>query len=183
MTFNAVEEIPWRAAGIFTNGWGCSFRTMIDATPPPRARRALDVVAGWARKIGVLSRVLGPDYARRLAFRASLEQVFKAIATVEGLQGLWTTLVTGSGSPGGELRFEFEGLKEHINMRVEEATSPCSARWTCVERTELDDWGGTQVTFDIGPRGAEGCELASDTWGSGPASTATRCARTAGNIS
>jgi len=30
----------------FTNGWGCSFRTMIEAPPPPpRARRALDVLA------------------------------------------------------------------------------------------------------------------------------------------
>lgn len=115
--------------------------------------------AGWARKIGVLSRVLGPDYARRVAFRASSEQVFKAIATVEGLQGWWTTRVTGSDSPGGELRFEFEGLKEHIIMRVEEATSPSSVRWTCVVHTELDDWDGTQVTFDIAPRGAEGCEL------------------------
>jgi uncharacterized protein YndB with AHSA1/START domain len=115
--------------------------------------------AGWTRKIGVLARVLGPDYARRVAFRASSEPVFKAIATVEGLQGWWTTLVSGSGSSGGELRFGFEGLKEHIIMRVEETTCPFSVRWTCIEHTELDDWAGTQVTFDIAPRGAEGCEL------------------------
>lgn len=115
--------------------------------------------AGWARKIVVLSRVLGPDYARRVPFRAAPERVFDAIAAIKGLQGWWTTLVSGSDGLGGELRFEFEGLEEHIIMRVDYVKRPSTVRWTCVEHTELDDWSGTQVAFDIAPRGAEGCEL------------------------
>ncbi|MDP9148451.1 MAG: SRPBCC domain-containing protein [Myxococcota bacterium] len=123
----------------------------------PAQRRSLE--GGWRRKVELLARVLGPDYARRVAFGATRERVFDGIATVEGLKGWWTTRVSGSAVPRGELRFEFEGLEEHILMRVEKSERPSSVRWTCLEHTELEHWSGTHVTFDLAPRGPEGCEL------------------------
>jgi uncharacterized protein YndB with AHSA1/START domain len=122
-------------------------------------QQAESLRSGWTRKMGVLRQVLGPDYARRVAFRAPPEQVFDAIATIDGLRAWWTTIVSGSAANGGDIRFEFEGLDEHIIMHVETATRPKSIRWTCVEHTELDDWNATKIAFEVAPRGAEGCEL------------------------
>jgi uncharacterized protein YndB with AHSA1/START domain len=107
----------------------------------------------------VLARVLGPHYARRVSFSAAREKVFEAIATVEGLRGWWTPLVGGSTAPGREIRFNFEGLDEHIIMRVDEATRPACVRWTCLKHTGLDDWAGTALTFDLASRGSDGSEL------------------------
>jgi uncharacterized protein YndB with AHSA1/START domain len=117
------------------------------------------VTSGWKRKVGVLARVLGPHYARRVSFSAAREKVFEAIATVEGLRGWWTPLVGGSTAPGREIRFNFEGLDEHIIMRVDEATRPACVRWTCLKHTGLDDWAGTALTFDLASRGSDGSEL------------------------
>jgi uncharacterized protein YndB with AHSA1/START domain len=114
---------------------------------------------GWGRKMRNLRATLGPDYARRVAFGVSPEQVFDAITTLEGLRGWWTTLVTGSAVAGGEFKLEFEGLDEHIMMRVDKAVRPSSVHWTCVEHTELDDWNGTRIQFDLAPHGPGRCEL------------------------
>ena len=44
-------------------------------------------------------------YARQLTIHAARGQVFRAIATLEGLRCWWTTIVTGSADPGGKLHF------------------------------------------------------------------------------
>ncbi|MDB5213239.1 MAG: Activator of Hsp90 ATPase 1 family protein [Myxococcaceae bacterium] len=114
---------------------------------------------GWKRRIGVIRHVIGPDYARRVAFGASCERVFDAIATLDGLRGWWTPLVSGSPSTGGDVRFEFRGMDEHIVMHVERASRPSVVEWSCVEHASLDDWKGTRVLFELAPRGPGGCDL------------------------
>jgi uncharacterized protein YndB with AHSA1/START domain len=117
------------------------------------------LLSGWKRKAGVLRRVLGPDYACRVAFARDRERVFDAIATLEGLGGWWTPLVCGSAAEGQEMRFDFEGMDEHIRMRVDRLERPKSVAWTCIAHSSLDDWAGTKITFDLVPRGKEGTEL------------------------
>lgn len=90
-----------------------------------------------------------PGLLRSVSFRAPAESVFAAISTVTGLRGWWTTHVSGSGRTGGELRFEFEGVDEHITIAVDLASRPGRVEWTCVEHTELEEWAGTQMIFDI----------------------------------
>ncbi len=58
-------------------------------------------------------------FTRRRTLNSSAERVFAAIATLEGLRGWWTPLVQGTAAAGGDLRFEFEGLDQHIVMHVE----------------------------------------------------------------
>ncbi len=115
--------------------------------------------SGWSRRLGALRHVVGPDYARRMAFGSSCERVFDALATLEGLRGWWTPLVSGSPESGGDLRFDFEGMDEHIVMHVERASRPSSVSWTCVVHTSLEDWAGTRVLFELAPRGPGGCDL------------------------
>ena len=99
------------------------------------------------------------DFARSVPFHASRDRVFEAIATINGLRGWWTPITGGSASPGGQLRFEFRGLDECIIMRVDSASRPVSVHWTCLMHTELTEWDGTKVLFDLAERTAETCEL------------------------
>jgi uncharacterized protein YndB with AHSA1/START domain len=121
--------------------------------------RARSLGAGWRRKVGVLAAVLGPDYARRVAFRSAPERVFEAVATLEGIAGWWTPLVGGSPTRGASVQLRFEGLRERIVLRVDGADRPSSVRWTCVEHTGLEEWAGTRMHFEIAARGDQGSEL------------------------
>jgi uncharacterized protein YndB with AHSA1/START domain len=123
------------------------------------ATRRESLGGGWKRRLGALRHVLGPDYARRIAFRMPCERVFDAVATLEGLRGWWTPLVQGTPTAGGDVRFDFEGMEEHIVMHVERAARPSSVEWTCVVHTSLEDWAGTRVLFEMAPRGPGGCDL------------------------
>lgn len=100
-----------------------------------------------------------PGLSRTIAVHAPRENVFDALTTPKGLRGWWTTLAKGNGLAGGELKLAFEGLDEHIRMRVDRATRPSSVQWTCLEHTELDEWNGTTLTFDLASRRSGACEL------------------------
>jgi hypothetical protein len=76
--------------------------------------------------------------------------------------------VSGSADEGGDILLEFEGIEEHIVMRVDEARRPARVRWTCKEHTSLPDWSGTRVLFEIVPRGVEGSEIAFEHVGLSP---------------
>jgi uncharacterized protein (TIGR03086 family) len=98
-------------------------------------------------------------YTSHLAVRAPAERVFEAIHSLEGLASWWTPHVSGSNEIGGELRFEFEGLTEHVIMRVEEASAPSTLRWTCVTHTGHPEWAGTEPTFAITRTDADTCVI------------------------
>ena len=98
-------------------------------------------------------------YARQLTIHAAPGQVFRAIATLEGLRRWWTTIVTGSADPGGKLHFGFAGLDEQITMRVEEARALSAVTWSCVAHTRDDEWTGSTVQFRLASRGPQACDL------------------------
>jgi TfoX/Sxy family transcriptional regulator of competence genes/uncharacterized protein YndB with AHSA1/START domain len=96
---------------------------------------------------------------RRILFNTDVDRVFGALSTLKGLRGWWTTLVKGSTEKGGVIRFEFAGLKEHILMRVEKTKKPKWVEWYCLEHTELDEWNGTKVIFELRENESGICEL------------------------
>jgi uncharacterized protein YndB with AHSA1/START domain len=98
-------------------------------------------------------------YARQLTIHATPERVFRTIATLDGLRRWWTTIVTGSAVPGGELRFGFAGLDEQIVMRVDEARPLSAITWSCIAHTRDDEWTGSTVRFGLAGREPQACEL------------------------
>ena len=98
-------------------------------------------------------------YARKLTIGASRERVFDAVATLDGPCHWWTTIVTGSAAPGGELRFGFAGLDEQMVMRVIASQRPSAVQWSCVEHTRNNEWTGTLLEFRLTPRGPSESEL------------------------
>jgi uncharacterized protein YndB with AHSA1/START domain len=98
-------------------------------------------------------------YVRQLTIDAERDRVFDAIATLDGPRHWWTTMVTGSAAPGGELRFGFAGLDEQIVMRVDDVRPPLAVGWSCVAHTRGEEWTGTQVRFGLAERGPRQCYL------------------------
>ena len=60
------------------------------------------------------------DYARCITIHAPRGRVYDALASLDGVRGWWTPVVSGRATTGGELRVGFEGLGEdqEIIMRV-----------------------------------------------------------------
>ena len=82
-------------------------------------------------------------YARKLTIQGARERVFGAIATLDGLRRWRTTIVTGSATPGGTLRFGFAGPDEQIVMRVDVVRPLSAITWSCVAHTRNDEWTGS----------------------------------------
>lgn len=87
------------------------------------------------------------DYQKTIQVKASPDAVFDAITTAEGLSAWWTT-ATGSGEPGGELKF-FMTFPDPLRVTVDEATRPHSVHWTVTDCSFVPDWVGTQPRFTI----------------------------------
>jgi uncharacterized protein YndB with AHSA1/START domain len=98
------------------------------------------------------------DYEASLELECTPQAAFEALTTVEGLAGWWTS-VTGDGSPGGELQFQF-GQGAPLVMHVDAADSGSRVQWTCLRYDPLPDWVGTSISFELTPDGSGGCALA-----------------------
>jgi uncharacterized protein YndB with AHSA1/START domain len=96
-------------------------------------------------------------YEQHLAIAAPRERVYDAVATVEGVRGWWTPIVTGSGR---ERQLGFEGMDELIVLLQDEAERPARVRWTCAEHSGAEAWNGSAITFVLSETAGGQCELA-----------------------
>ena len=86
------------------------------------------------------------DIRHRIAVKAPREQVYNALATIEGLAGWWTRDTRGEAAPGKNIAFYFGGENPAAVMTVTEQ-GPNRVAWRCDEGPE--EWLGTTVTFDL----------------------------------
>ena len=87
-----------------------------------------------------------PNIVHRIGMeKASPEQVYRSVATREGLASWWTEKVTGDSKVGNVLQFRFE--TGGSDFEVLELTPPKRVRWKCVAGPE--QWVDTRVYFDI----------------------------------
>ena len=77
--------------------------------------------------------------------KADREEVRRALTTLEGLSGWWTTEVTGQTEEGGVIHFTFDG-DFNPDMRVDESSED-AIRWTCVGGHE--PWLDNTFEFEI----------------------------------
>ncbi len=76
---------------------------------------------------------------------APQQEVFKAIATVEGLKSWWTTNVTGTSEPGQTLAFRFN--THGPDLKVLGLDENQSVEWECVAGSP--EWMGTMVSLRL----------------------------------
>lgn len=87
----------------------------------------------------------------RIGIRSTLDNVYKAISTIEGLGNWWTKEVEGEAQLNGKNKFTFRSttgdIKGQMVMEVKELKPQQRVSWRCVEGP--DEWIGTAITFDL----------------------------------
>jgi uncharacterized protein YndB with AHSA1/START domain len=96
------------------------------------------------------------DYEATVRVSASVDEVFDALTTLEGLSSWWTP-ATGQATAGGELTFTF-GPQATAVMRVDMAERGVGVRWTNTECV-VEDWVGTEQDFAIDALSDGGTEI------------------------
>jgi uncharacterized protein YndB with AHSA1/START domain len=77
---------------------------------------------------------------------ASLDDVYDALSTLEGLSGWWTTDTTGETAVGGVIAFQFPPLGG-FDMLVRELEPAKHVLWEVVDGPA--EWVGTTISFDL----------------------------------
>ena len=79
---------------------------------------------------------------------APVEDVFKAITSIQGLQDWWTTGASGDPEVGGQITFPFTDEAQCV-MNVHSKENNHTLIWKCVGGP--DDWIGTELSFELTP--------------------------------
>ena len=94
------------------------------------------------------------DILHRVGIKSSLDEVYKALATREGLAAWWTNNTQGESKVGGLLKFRFSvGGKEigGFDMKVLELQPARRVLWQVVGGPE--EWVGTKVSWELKQEG------------------------------
>jgi uncharacterized protein YndB with AHSA1/START domain len=86
------------------------------------------------------------DILHKVAAKVSTDAFYKALTTIEGLAGWWTTETEGEPRVGGVIHFRF-GTLGFFKMKVLELRPAARVVWEVVEGPE--EWIGTRVIFDL----------------------------------
>src|SRR5687768_14494982 len=87
----------------------------------------------------------------RIGIRSEHDTVYKALSTIKGIAGWWTSEVEGDEQAGGKIRFTFRAktgeVKGQMVMEIKELHPQEKVWWHCVEGP--DEWVGTDITFEL----------------------------------
>ena len=85
------------------------------------------------------------DILHKISINAPKEKVYRALSTVDGLSGWWTSTTSGESAPGKTLEFRFG---QHASlMRVDALEPNQRVAWECTQATP--EWLGTRLTFEL----------------------------------
>jgi uncharacterized protein YndB with AHSA1/START domain len=116
---------------------------------------------GWERVLGWLAAYLQPtaaeatrsdgiDIVHSIDIAATADHVYDALTTETGLAGWWTADNKVDREIGAINQFRF-GPDTLLTFRVGKLEAPRRVAWSAIDGPP--DWKGTQVTFDITPKG------------------------------
>jgi uncharacterized protein YndB with AHSA1/START domain len=86
------------------------------------------------------------DILHKIGIEASPADTYKALTTIDGLAGWWTTDTEGESKVGGVIKFRFSG-RGGFDMRVLELRPDARVLWQVVDGPE--EWIGTTVSWDL----------------------------------
>ncbi|MGC2166684.1 MAG: SRPBCC domain-containing protein [Gallionella sp.] len=91
------------------------------------------------------------DIIHRIGIKAPVAQVYKGLATLDGLAQWWTEEVLGEAQVGGKIAFVFHKktgeMRGQIDMEVRKLEPQKEVRWRCIGG--IDEWIGTDINFQL----------------------------------
>lgn len=107
------------------------------------------------------------DFEVVIEFDASPEVLYQAIASRDGPRRWWTRFAETREKVGEISDFQFPGAGFFAKMKIVALEPPMLVEWECVDSrhpeesgwSDLTDWVGTSVRFEISPREAGGSTL------------------------
>jgi len=94
------------------------------------------------------------DILHRVGIKAATDEVYKSLATPQGVSRWWTTETSGDDKPGGRIRFRFTDHGRELgvfDMRILELHPGKRVAWQVTDGP--DEWVGTRVSFDLRQEG------------------------------
>ena len=92
------------------------------------------------------------DILHRVGIKSSANDTYRALTTLPGLAGWWTTDTRGSSDVGRAIEFHF-GTRGRIDMKVLELGPAMRVLWQVVDGPA--DWIGSKVSFDLKQEGEQ----------------------------
>jgi len=92
-----------------------------------------------------------PEIKHTFRIQCAEETIHRALTTLEGLSGWWTTDVQGNPAPDGELVFRFNDGAVQFTMDVKKTFPPHEVLWVC--KAGHPEWVDTLISFDLNPPG------------------------------
>ena len=86
-----------------------------------------------------------PDILHRVGIKSSVDEVYRALTTRDGLAAWWTSNTQGESKVGGVLQFRFDA--GGFDMKVLELQPAKRVLWQVVDGPE--EWIGTKVSFEL----------------------------------
>ena len=93
-----------------------------------------------------------PDILHRVGIKSSTKDVYKALATIDGLSGWWTSTTKGDSKVGGNIHFQF-GDRGFFDTKVLELDAGKRVAWRVTEGPA--EWIGTTIGFDLKQEGEQ----------------------------
>jgi Activator of Hsp90 ATPase homolog 1-like protein len=93
-----------------------------------------------------------PDILHRVGIRSSTRDAYKALGTIDGLAGWWTSTTSGESRVGGKIRFQF-GERGFFHATVVEQKADESIVWDVFDGPE--EWMGTRISFHLKQEGEQ----------------------------
>jgi uncharacterized protein YndB with AHSA1/START domain len=108
------------------------------------------------------------DFTMRLPLKAPADAVYRAIASADGPKHWWTKFCRVEEHEGGIADFLFPDAGFFATMRVTRLEPARLVEWECIDGrhaedsgfSDLRDWVGTRVRFEIEPDGEDASVLA-----------------------
>jgi uncharacterized protein YndB with AHSA1/START domain len=88
-----------------------------------------------------------PDILHKVGVKAPPNEAYKALSTLEGLAGWWTSDTRGDPNEGGVIAFHFG--RGRVDMKVLELAPAKQVLWQVVGGAP--EWIGTKVSFELVP--------------------------------
>lgn len=93
-----------------------------------------------------------PDILHRVGIKSSAKDAYKALTTIDGLAGWWTSTTKGDANARGTIHFQF-GDRGFFDMRVLELEADRRVVWEVIAGAA--EWIGTRVIFELKQEGEQ----------------------------